>query len=60
MSFKKISGIWLLITVVSAALFYVVKTAFKGHPLWPWAIPYLYIGILILFVLYVLTAKKKD
>ncbi len=37
-----------------------MKTVFKGHPLWPWAIPYLYIGVLILFALYVLTAKKKD
>ncbi|MBN2345011.1 MAG: hypothetical protein JXO51_01385 [Candidatus Aminicenantes bacterium] len=60
MVFKKISVIWLLITAVSAVLFYVVKTVFKGHPLWPWAIPYLYIGVLILFALYVLTVKKKD
>lgn len=60
MAFKKISVIWLLITAVSAALFYLVKTVFKGHPLWPWAIPYLYIGVLILFALYVLTGKKKD
>jgi VIT1/CCC1 family predicted Fe2+/Mn2+ transporter len=60
MAFKKISVIWLLITGVSAALFYFLKTVFKGHPLWPWAVPYLYIGVLILFALYVLTAKKKD
>lgn len=60
MAFKKTASIWLLITVVSAALFYVVKTFFKGHPLWPWAIPYLYIGVLILFAIYVLTGKKKD
>jgi hypothetical protein len=60
MAFKKISVIWLLITVVSATLFYFVKTVFKGHPLWPWAVPYLYIGVLILFALFVLTARKKD
>lgn len=60
MAFKKISLVWFLITLVSGALFYAVKTVFKGHPLWPWAIPYLYIGVLILFALYVLTAKKKD
>lgn len=59
MAFKTISVIWLLITAVSAGLFYFVKTVFKGHPLWPWAVPYLYIGALILFALYVLTAKKK-
>jgi hypothetical protein len=60
MAFKKISLFWLLITIVSGGLFYAVKTVFKGHPLWPWSIPYLYIGVLILFALYVLTAKKKD
>ena len=60
MAFKKIFIIWLLITVVSGALFYLSKTVFKSHPLWPWAVPYLYIGVLILFALYVLTAKKED
>lgn len=60
MAFKKIFIIWLLITAVSAVLFYLVKTMFKAHPLWPWAFPYLYIGVLILFALYALTAKKKD
>lgn len=59
MAFKKIFIIWLLITAVSGALFYLVKTMFKAHPLWPWAIPYLYIGILVLFALYALTAKKE-
>jgi len=59
MVFKKILLIWLLITAVSGGLFYLVKTMFKAHPLWPWAVPYLYIGILILFALYVLTAKKE-
>jgi len=60
MAFKKIFSIWFVISVVSGALFYAVKTVFKGHPLWPWAIPYMYIGVLILFALYVLTAKKED
>jgi len=60
MAFRKVFGIWLAITAVSGALFYLVKTVFKGHPLWPWAIPYLYVGVLILFALYVLTPKTKD
>ena len=59
MAFKKILLGWLLITAVSGGLFYLLKTMFKAHPLWPWAIPYLYIGVLILFALYVLTAKKE-
>jgi len=32
---------------------------FKAHPLWPWAVPVLYIGVLILFVLYLLSAKGE-
>ncbi|MCU0277236.1 MAG: hypothetical protein MUF02_10405 [Acidobacteria bacterium] len=60
MAFKKIALFWFLITIVCGALFYAIKTLFHGHPLWPWAIPYLYIGVLILFALYVLTAKKKE
>ncbi len=60
MPFKKISLLWFLITIVSGALVYAVKTVFTDHRLWPWAIPFLYIGVLILFALYVLTAKKKD
>lgn len=59
MVFKKIFLIWVLITAVFGGLFYLVKTIFKTHPLWHWAFPYLYIGVLILFVLYVLTAKKE-
>ena len=30
---------------------------FNEHPLWPWAVPVLYIGVLILFVLYLLSVK---
>ncbi len=60
MAFKKIFIIWLVITAVAAAKFYFLKTVFNSHPLWPWAVPVLYIGVLILFSLYVLTAKKKD
>jgi hypothetical protein len=59
MAFKKIFLIWVLITAFSGGLFYLVKTMIKSHPLWPWAIPYLYIGVLILFALYVLAAKKE-
>lgn len=60
MAFKKIFIIWLLITALAAAKFYFLKKVFSTHPLWPWAVPYLYIGVLILFALYVLTAKKKE
>ncbi|HDP93958.1 MAG TPA: hypothetical protein ENN40_01195 [Candidatus Aminicenantes bacterium] len=60
MAFKKIFAIWLLITVVSGALFKVAKVVISGHPLWPWAVPFLYIGALILFALYVLTNKKQN
>ncbi len=59
MAFKKIFFIWVLITAISGGLVYLVKALFKTHPLWPWAIPYLYIGVLILFALYVLAAKKE-
>ena len=59
MTFKKVFAIWLAITALSGALFYLLKTMAKGHPLWPWAVPCLYIGILILFVLYLLSAQKE-
>jgi hypothetical protein len=57
MTFKKISVIWLVITALSGVIFYLLKTLVKGHPLWPKAIPVLYVGVLILFVLYLLSAK---
>jgi hypothetical protein len=60
MAFKKIALYWCLITIAFAALFYAVAKFIKGHPTWPWAAPVLYIGVLILFSLYVLTAKKKE
>jgi hypothetical protein len=60
MAFKKIFIIWLLITAICGGLVYLVKIIGKGHPLWPWGVPFLYIGVLILFALYVLTAKKKE
>jgi hypothetical protein len=59
MAFKKIFLIWLVITAVAGAKFYFIKTVFKGHPLWPWAVPVLYVGVLILFVLYLLSAKGE-
>ena len=59
MAFKKIFIIWLLISALSGGLVFLVKMLFKTHPLWPWAVPFLYIGVLILFALYVLTAKKE-
>jgi hypothetical protein len=59
MTFKKILAIWLVINVVFAAAFYLLKTMVKTHPLWPWAIPVLYIGVLILFDLYLHSAKGE-
>lgn len=59
MAFKKIFIIWLLITALCGGLVYLVKMLFRSHPLWPWAVPYLYVGLLILFILYVLAAKKE-
>jgi hypothetical protein len=59
MTFKKTLAIWLAITAGSGAIFYLLKTMVKGHPLWPWAVPVLYIGVLILFVLYLLSAKDE-
>jgi hypothetical protein len=57
MVFKKIFVIWLVITALSGAKFYLLRIMFKTHPLWPWAVPVLYIGVLILFVLYLLSLK---
>jgi hypothetical protein len=59
MTFKKIFVIWLVITAMSGAIFYLLRTMVKTHPLWPWAVPVLYIGVLLLFVLYLLSAKGE-
>jgi hypothetical protein len=59
MTFKKTLAIWLVITAVSGTIFYLLKTMVKTHPLWPWAVPVLYIGVLLLFVLYLLSAKDE-
>jgi len=59
MTFKKILVLWLVITALSGLIFYLLKTLANSHPLWAWAIPVLYIGALILFVLYLLSAKGE-
>jgi hypothetical protein len=59
MTFKKIFVIWLAITAAAGVIFYLLKTMVKGHPLWPWAVPVLYVGVLVLFVLYLLSAKGE-
>jgi len=59
MSFKKIFLIWLVISLLSGVAFYLLKTMCHGHPMWPWAIPFIYIAALILFALYVLNPKKQ-
>ncbi len=60
MAFKTIFVIWLLITAVFGGLTYAVKLLITGHPLWPWGVPFLYIGVLILFAMYALSKKKKE
>ena len=59
MTFKKIFLIWLVITAVFGGLFYLLKTIVNSHPLWAWGILVLYGGVLILFVLYLLSAKGE-
>jgi len=59
MTFKKIFVIWLVITALAGAKFYILRTMFKTHPLWPWAVPVMYVGVLILFVLYLLSVKGE-
>ena len=59
MTFKKIFLIWLVITALAGGKFYFISTMFKSHPLWPWAVPVLYVGVLILFVLYLLRVKGE-
>jgi hypothetical protein len=59
MTFKKIFLVWLVITAISGGLVYLIKILIHGHPLWPWAVPVLYVGVLILFVLYLLRAKGE-
>jgi hypothetical protein len=59
MTFKKILAIWLAVTAVSGAGFYFMKIVFKSHPLWGWAVPVLYVGVLILFDLYLHSAKGQ-
>jgi len=59
MSFKKIFAIWLLISALSGGAFYLLKTMFNNHPLWSRAIPFIYLGVLILFAIYVLNTKKE-
>jgi len=59
MTFKKIFPIWLVITALSGGAFYLLKTMYSNHPLWGSAVLVLYFGILILFVLYLLSAKGE-
>ena len=59
MTFRKIALIWCLISIAFGGTFYLVRILFKSHPLWAWVFPYLYIGALILFAIYVLIPKKN-
>lgn len=59
MTFKKVFLIWLMITAISGGLVYLIKILIHGHRMWPWAVPFLYIGVLILFVLYLLSVKGE-
>ena len=58
MPFKKIFAIWLALTALSGVTFYLLKTMVRTHPLWPWGVLVLYGGLLVLFVLYLLSAKR--
>jgi hypothetical protein len=59
MAFKKVFLIWLVITALAGTKFYLLRIMFRAHPLWSWAVPVLYVGVLILFVLYLLSAKGE-
>ena len=59
MTFKKNFLLWLVITGLAGGIFYLIKTMFHGHPLWAWAVPVLYVGVLILFVIYLLSCQGE-
>jgi predicted membrane channel-forming protein YqfA (hemolysin III family) len=59
MAFKKVFLIWLVITALAGGMFYLLKIMFRAHPHWLGAVPFLYIGVLILFVLYLLSVKGE-
>ncbi len=59
MKFNKIFLIWLLITVVFGVVTYLVNQFFPTHTLWPFGIAFLYIGVLILFLMYLISFKKE-
>ncbi len=59
MKFNKIFLIWLLITVVFGVVTYLVNHFFPTHTLWPFGIAFLYIGVLILFLMYLISSKKE-
>jgi hypothetical protein len=59
MKFNKIFLIWLLITVVFGVVTFLVNRFFPTHTLWPFGIAFLYIGVLILFLMYLISSKKE-
>jgi len=59
MSFKKIFWWWALISVAAVVVTFLIKYLLPGHKFIPLTIPFAYVGVLILLVLYVLTAKKE-
>lgn len=59
MKFKSIFFIWLVITVVFAVITYLLNTTFPTHTLWPFGAAFIYLGVLILFTLFVISQKKE-
>ena len=59
MKFNKIFLIWLVITVVFGVITFLVNYLFPDHTLWPFGVAFLYIGVLILFLMYVISSKRE-
>lgn len=59
MNFKKTFIIWLLVTIVSGLLTFLVNKFFPSHTLWPFGIAFLYLGTLLLFLMYLVTIPKQ-
>jgi uncharacterized membrane protein len=59
MNFKKIFLIWLVITVVFGIFTFLVNHFFPTHTLWPFGVAFLYIGVLMLYMMYLISTKKE-
>jgi len=59
MKFKSIFLIWLIITLIFGLITYLLNTYFPSHTLWPFGAAFIYLGVLMLFTLYVVSQKKE-